>query len=115
MTSYIQNDIQSMMNDFVESFVNFIDDDNITIEGSYDHMPVMQFLNKQKFEAVNIQVTALANARKSGLPDELCLDLVGLPKNTILGELMDIQENQETDSEQEDTGASNESSPEENR
>ncbi len=117
ITSYIQNDIQSQLNDFTESLNPLLGDDSIELVGTYSHLPVMQFLEKQRYEAVKIRMEALQSARVSGLSDELALDLVGLPKNTKLNPLVITQtSNEETsDDEPEDTGASNESNPEENR
>ncbi|MEN8122415.1 MAG: phage portal protein [Bacteroidota bacterium] len=93
MTSYIQNDIQAMLNDLTESF-NILIEDGFELVGNYDHLPVMQFLEKQKYDAVNSRAVALTNLRKSGIPDELALDLVGLPKNTKLEPLQQTNEKQ---------------------
>lgn len=95
MTSYIQNDIQSQLNDFTESLNPLLEDDSIELVGNYDHLPVMQFVLMQKYQAVVIRMKALENARKSGLPDELALDLVDLPKNTKLNPLIETKDESE--------------------
>ena len=105
MTSYIQNDIQAQLNDFTESVSPLLEDDSLEIVGSYDHLPVMQFVLLQRYEAADKRAIALTNLRKSGLPDDMCLDLVGLPKNTKLNPLIEIQNEKEKDDKQEeDTG-----------
>ena len=87
MTSYIQNDIQAQANDLAVALTKLVDE-NEKVVASYDHLPVMKFLEKTRFEAANLRVTALANARRSGLSDEDSLELVGLPKTMKLNPLI---------------------------
>ncbi len=107
MTSYIQNDIQSQLNDFTESLNPLLGDDSIELIGSYDHMPVMQFILKQRYEAVVIRMKALDDARRAGLSDEMALDLVGLPKNTKLNPLIIQNESEEETTEQTESETNN--------
>ena len=90
MTSYIQNDIQAMANDIAQTFWAETDDPMITIEASFDHLPVMQFAAMQSYDSRSKQAIALSNLRLAGLPDEMALEMVGLPKNTQLNEVSGI-------------------------
>ena len=84
MTSFIQNDISAMGNDLAESFSKESDDESKIYSITYDHLPVMQFLDKEKFESVSAQAKALDDLRRSGIPDAMALEMVDLPINTPL-------------------------------
>ena len=73
MTSWIQNDIQSMINDIVETLYSFRMDRNDKLVASYSHLPVMQFVKKERYEATQRRAEALSSLRAAGLPDNLAL------------------------------------------
>lgn len=86
MTSFIQNEMQSMMNDFVTSLMKYFvsPDENIEIVGTYDHLPVMGFVEEEKYSAVKVRAEALTALRNAGIPDDLALDLLGLDNSITL-------------------------------
>lgn len=85
MVSYIQNDIQSKMNTTCLKLVKHLGiDDLFELEGSYEHLPVMQFVRIERYESVKKQADALIALRKAGIPDEEALERTDFNKNTIL-------------------------------
>lgn len=92
LSSFIQNDIQSMLNDFTESISTLIPEKNLILVGTYEHLPTMQFLKKREYEAARTQAEALLKLRLAGIPDEMALELVGLPTNTELLSLEELNE-----------------------
>lgn len=92
LSSFIQNDIQSMLNDFTEAMSVLIPEQNLVLVGDYEHLPTMQFLKKREYEATRTQAEALLKLRLAGIPDEMALELVGLPTNTTLLSLEELNE-----------------------
>jgi hypothetical protein len=84
MVSYIQNEIQSSLDAFCQVINTSTDDKNWVLKGSYDHLPVMQFIMLERYDVVNKQATALKALRDAGVPDELAIEMCGLPKDTVL-------------------------------
>ena len=84
MVSYIQNEQQSSLDSFCEVFNKGIKYKNLKLVGTYEHLPVMQFIKKQKYESAELQGKALKALLDAGVPDEVALELVDLPKNTKL-------------------------------
>lgn len=85
MTSYIQNDTQSQCNDFVASLQEMLSD-NEELKGGYKHLPVMQFLEKEKYEAISLRAKALDDLINAGIPEDESKVLCGFPKNMKLDE-----------------------------
>lgn len=84
MTSFIQNSMTTIMNDLTLSLGNELLPDNLKLVGSYSHLEVMQYIIKEKYEAVKLQAEALTLLRKAGVPDKLALEMCGMPINTPL-------------------------------
>lgn len=93
MTSYIQNDIQAMANDVAESFKHLLDT-NEELVGSYEHLPIMQFIEIERYQAILGRATALNALLRTGIPEEDALEMVGLPKNMKLNERQDLEQQQ---------------------
>lgn len=81
MTSFIQNDMVSMMNDFALSLGQALLPDNLQLIGSYDHLPVMEYLNKEKADARLTQAQALNTFLTLGMDEKAALELCGLDTN----------------------------------
>jgi hypothetical protein len=90
MTSFIQNDITAMANDLAEAFWKEIGDDSIEIIATFEHLPVMQFAQMERYKAKDLQATALNNLLKTGIPQEEALVMVGLPSTLELNERQDL-------------------------
>lgn len=100
MVSYIQNEMQSTLDAFTKVIQKELKDKNLKIKGSYEHLPIMQFILIERYEGVLKRAEALRTLRESGVPDDLALDLCGFPKGTKLEEL---KPKTETNGQQADT------------
>jgi hypothetical protein len=78
MTSFIQNEMQAMINDFAATLnKHFLkSDDGLEIVGSYDHLPVMGFVENEKYTAVKTRAEALTALRNAGIPDDVALEML---------------------------------------
>jgi HK97 family phage portal protein len=85
MISYIQNEMQSSIDAYCAVF-NDTDalGKNEILVGSYDHLPVMQYVNKEKYESEKIRAEALQALTNAGMPDDVALELLGFDKTVIL-------------------------------
>lgn len=84
MVSYIQNEIQSMLDAFCLVINTTSDDKNWVLRGTYDHLPVMQFIQLQKYDVVKKQGEALKGLLDAGVPEALAIEMCGLPVDTKL-------------------------------
>lgn len=87
MVSYIQNEIQPSLNSVAAVLQILIDDPNLQLVGSYEHLPIMQFILIERYEGVEQRGIALKALREAGLPDEVALELCDFDKGTKLKEL----------------------------
>lgn len=79
MTSYIQNEMVSTVNSFCEVINTTLDDKTWKLRGTYDHLPVMQFTQLEKYDVIKRQGEALNSLINSGVPEELALRMCGFP------------------------------------
>jgi len=82
MVSYIQNEITSSLDAFCEVINKSLKYKNLKLVGSYDHLPVMQFVLLEKYDIVGKQAAALKALLDIGVPLELALEMCGMPKDT---------------------------------
>lgn len=88
MVSYIQNDIQSKMDSTCLKLIKCLDPDSFySLAGSYEHLPVMQFVRIERYKSVKAQSDALLGLLKTGVPEELALEMCDFPKGTELKEI----------------------------
>ena len=80
MTSFIQNDMTSMMNDLALGLTTALFPPELEIIGTYDHLPVMGHLIKEKAEARLVQAQALETFLRLGMPAEYALELLQFDK-----------------------------------
>lgn len=100
MVSYIQNEMQATLNSFTAVF-NKIIDPNHKLEGTYEHLPIMQYILLERYKGVKEQATALSALRNAGVPDKLALEYCGFPADTVLAPL--IVDKPEEDGKDEET------------
>jgi len=74
----------TMLNDFSLGLGIALLPDNIKLVGTYDMLPVMSYLRKEKYEAVKLQGEALTLLRNAGVPDEVALEMCGMDTKIIL-------------------------------
>jgi len=107
MASYIQNEIQATMNSTASVFQSLISDKNLKLVGSYDHLPIMQFILLEKFKGLTLKGQALLSLRTAGLPDDVALEEVGYDKTIKLNELIQAQQNEGSNSQGGSEGTEN--------
>jgi len=90
MTSFIQNDIQAFMNDFVTTIELEFLEDGLELVGDYEHLPVMQFIRKERYEAVKLRAEALNYLLATGIPEEIALEMTNFDKTIKLNERQSI-------------------------
>lgn len=112
MVSYIQNEMQSSLDAFTSVLNGLIEENNLEIVGSYEHLPIMQFILIERYKGVEQLGKALLSLRVAGLPDDVCLEKVGLDKNIELNELK--QESDDESSETNESGNEAQGNDEEN-
>lgn len=88
MVSYIQNEMQSSVDSVCAVIQRLIPEDNLTLKGTFEHLPIMQFILIERYEGVEQRAVALSALRNSGLPDEVCLELCDFEKGIALSELI---------------------------
>jgi len=84
MVSYIQNEAQSALNDFTSSLTITLLDNNLELVGSYDHLPIMQYINKEKYAGIKAIGEALSSLINAGIPEKEALIICGLDENIKL-------------------------------
>ena len=87
MSSYIQNEMQSTLDGYCAVINKGLIEDGLSLKGDYDHLPIMQYILIERYSGVLKRAEALIKLRQSGLPDELCLELVDLEPGTVLNEM----------------------------
>lgn len=93
MVSYIQNDIQSKMDSTCLKLIKCLDESGLyELSGSYEHLPVMQFVRIERYKSVKTQGEALTTLRKAGIPDELALEMCNFDKTTKLNPIQNGKE-----------------------
>lgn len=90
MVSYVQNEMQSSLNAFCEVFSRDLEDENKLV-GSYEHLPIMQFILIERYKVKEGLGRALSSLRSAGLPDDIALTEVGLDPTIKLNELKSNQ------------------------
>ena len=82
MVSYIQNEMESTAAATCSTLKKFLaPNENIRIEASYDHLPVMQFYLKERWEAISLQAKAFNDLISSGFPVKFSLKTSGFDEN----------------------------------
>jgi len=99
MVSYIQNEMQPTLDSFLATMNVLLDDNRYKLVGTYEKMPIMQFILIERYDGIQKKATALSMLRNAGIPDEIALDMAGFD-STI--ELNDLQQEQQQQQQQED-------------
>ena len=90
MVSYIQNEMQSSINAFADVLGGLLDDSNLEIVGSYEHLPIMQFILIERYEGISKKAKALNDLLITGIPKETALELCGFDSDLELEEIQVI-------------------------
>ncbi len=92
MVSYIQNEMQATLDSFVAVFQVLLDD-TFVLRGSYEHMPIMQFILIERYQGIKGQAEALNALLRTGIPKEIALEMTGFEKTLELTPLMQLENN----------------------
>lgn len=112
MVSYVQNEMQSTLDAFIDVLQGLIGDTNLKLVGSYEHLPIMQFILIERYEGISKRAKALNDLLRTGVPKETALEMTGFEKGMVLEEIQTIGGNengteQQTKSGQESSSGSN--------
>jgi hypothetical protein len=88
MVSYVQNEMQSGIDSFAATFQQLLGDDEKLV-GSYEHLPIMQFILIERYEGVAKRAFALKSLLDVGVPDALALEMTDFPPNTVLSKVVE--------------------------
>jgi len=86
MVSYVQNEMQSSLNSAVAVFNRDLDL-KYTLKGSFEHLPIMQFILKERYEVITLKAGALKALLLVGVPEEDALRICGFDSTMQLNEL----------------------------
>lgn len=92
MVSYLQNTMQPVVNDVAQSLQALLED-GYTIEGGYEHLPVMKYILDQKYQGIIKQAEALKKLLEVGISWEDALDMVDMDSNLKRDEKRETEEN----------------------
>ena len=87
MVSYVQNEMQSSVDAFTDVMNTLIDDTNYKLVGSYEHLPIMQFIEQEKYDVIIKRATALRELLSTGVPKEYALELSGFERTMTLEDI----------------------------
>ena len=76
MVSFVQNEMQPLVDSFSEAFSGLLED-GLVLKGTYENLPIMQFVLLQFYDVKKKKGDALLSLRKAGLPDEVALEEIG--------------------------------------
>ena len=100
MVSYIQNEMQASTNAFADVLNQLIDDSEYKLVGSYEHLPIMQFILIERYEGISKKAKALNDLLITGVPKEVALEMCGFDKDLKLQEIQVISASQNSNIEQ---------------
>ena len=101
MVSYIQNEMQPTLDSFLATMNILLDDNRYELYGTYEKMPIMQFILIERYDGIQKKATALSMLRNAGIPDDLALEMAGFDKNIQLEDLQQQQQQQQQGEEDE--------------
>ena len=103
MVSYIQNEMQASTNAFADVLNQLIDDSDYKLVGSYEHLPIMQFILIERYEGISKKAKALNDLLITGVPKEVALEMCGFDKDLQLEEIQVISASQNSNIENNQT------------
>lgn len=103
MVSYIQNEMQANVNSFADVLNQLISDTDYKLVGSYEHLPIMQFILIERYEGISKKAKALNDLLMTGVPKEVALEMCGFDKDLKLEEIQVISASQNSNIENNQT------------
>jgi len=90
MVSYIQNEMQASINSFTDVMNELLVDTEFELVGTYEHLPIMQFILIERYEGISKKAKALNDLLMTGIPKEVALEMCGFDKTLQLEEIQVI-------------------------
>lgn len=84
MVSYIQNEMQSSVDAFCDVMNKVSRDNRYVLRGGFEHLPIMQYILKERYENKKLQGEALQTYLDAGIPDAIALKMVGMDETIVL-------------------------------
>ena len=103
MVSYIQNEMQASTNAFADVLNELLLDTDYKLVGSYEHLPIMQFILIERYEGISKKAKALNDLLVTGVPKEVALEMCGFDKDLQLEEIQVISASQNSNIENNQT------------
>lgn len=103
MVSYIQNEMQASTNAFADVLNELLLDTDYKLVGSYEHLPIMQFILIERYEGISKKAKALNDLLITGVPKEVALEMCGFDKDLQLEEIQVISASQNSNIENNQT------------
>jgi hypothetical protein len=103
MVSYIQNEMQASTNAFADVLNELLLDSDYKLVGSYEHLPIMQFILIERYEGISKKAKALNDLLITGVPKEVALEMCGFDKDLQLEEIQVISASQNSNIENNQT------------
>tara|TARA_R110000803_G_scaffold72760_1_gene136481 strand:+ start:107 stop:1426 length:1320 start_codon:yes stop_codon:yes gene_type:complete len=103
MVSYIQNEMQANTNAFTDVLNQLIADTNYKLIGTYEHLPIMQFVLIERYDGISKKAKALNDLLMTGVPKEVALEMCGFDKDLKLEEIQVISASQNSNIENNQT------------
>ena len=106
MVSYIQNEMQANTNAFTDVLNKLIDDTDYKLVGTYEHLPIMQFILIERYEGISKKAKALNDLLSTGIPKEVALEMCGFDKDlqlediTVMGGTTHMMHDEESEEEE---------------
>lgn len=91
MVSYIQNEMQATLDSLNAVLQILIGDSNLRITGSYEHLPIMQFILIERYTSIKGRADALKALLETGIPNETALEMCGFDKSIKLTEAKKVE------------------------
>ena len=92
MVSYIQNEMQANTNAFTDVLNQLIDDTDYKLVGTYEHLPIMQFILIERYDGISKKAKALNDLLNTGIPKEVALEMCGFDKDLKLEAISIIED-----------------------
>jgi hypothetical protein len=79
--------MQANTNAFTDVLNQLIDDTDYKIVGTFEHLPIMQFILIERYEGISKKAKALNDLLSTGIPKEVALEMCGFDKDLQLEDI----------------------------
>ena len=79
--------MQANTNAFTDVLNQLLADTDYKLVGTYEHLPIMQFILIERFEGISKKAKALNDLLSTGIPKEVALEMCGFDKDLVLEDI----------------------------